>query len=320
MTQRLSPPPTTHKPQVSVTVFDTATVFDGVDPTDVVYRYDLPGTGVEEGWARSAVVDQIRALSAEHWPEVEVLIDAPASTADSLIGLLTAKGISARLAEQDEPSLPAEEESAAPPSGGKHRWRGRSQTLPRGVMIAGVGVLVALGCAAAGWAALSGRGETVQETAPPTSSSTVASSTTRAAAPTTTTPSAVDVAGHGFRVTLPPGFTLEPGDGTVEARGQDPNMVIHLAVDDVFGLDGDAIAKEVERLVESDPQLESYRFQEPRAHYLERPGDGSQVRWTTWVEGDKQLSVGCHFRTPPTVSQHATCSMAVDSVKLEQPG
>lgn len=44
---------------VKITVLDSATLFEGID---TIYRYDLPGTGVEEGWAVNAVIDQIRDM------------------------------------------------------------------------------------------------------------------------------------------------------------------------------------------------------------------------------------------------------------------
>ena len=44
---------------VKITVLDSATLFEGID---TIYRYDLPGTGVEEGWAVNAVIEQIRDM------------------------------------------------------------------------------------------------------------------------------------------------------------------------------------------------------------------------------------------------------------------
>ena len=56
--------------------------------------------------------------------------------------------------------------------------------------------------------------------------------------------------------------------------------------------------------------------QESQAPTSEDPGDGSAVEWTTWVEGDHQLSVGCHSREEPTTIQKAACRMAVESATL----
>ena len=39
---------------ITVTILDAATIFEG---PETVYRYDLPGTGIVEGWALGQVMD-----------------------------------------------------------------------------------------------------------------------------------------------------------------------------------------------------------------------------------------------------------------------
>ena len=54
--------------------FDAATIYEG---PETVYRYDLPGTGIVEGWALSPVVEQCSKICGPQWPEVtaEVIVD-----------------------------------------------------------------------------------------------------------------------------------------------------------------------------------------------------------------------------------------------------
>ena len=77
---------------VKVTVLDSATLFEGID---TIYRYDLPGTGVEEGWAVNAVIDQIRDMYGAVWPDVEVVIDGSEAATDMLSRTLLNKGVTA---------------------------------------------------------------------------------------------------------------------------------------------------------------------------------------------------------------------------------
>ena len=58
---------------ITVTILDAATIFEGPDS---VYRYDLPGTGIVEGWALGQVMDQISKLAGPSWPDVEACVVA----------------------------------------------------------------------------------------------------------------------------------------------------------------------------------------------------------------------------------------------------
>lgn len=64
-----------------ITVLDSATIFEGAE---TVYRYDLPGKGIVEGWALSEAMDQIAKSCGARWPEsaLEICVDS-SSTAVS---------------------------------------------------------------------------------------------------------------------------------------------------------------------------------------------------------------------------------------------
>mgnify|MGYP001086862412 FL=1 len=57
-----------------ITILDAATIYEG---PETVYRYDLPGTGIGDGWALSPVVEQCSKICGPQWPEVtaEVIVD-----------------------------------------------------------------------------------------------------------------------------------------------------------------------------------------------------------------------------------------------------
>lgn len=61
---------------ITVTILDAATIFEG---PETVYRYDLPGTGIVEGWALGQVMDQISKMAGSSWPDVEVCVVADSS-------------------------------------------------------------------------------------------------------------------------------------------------------------------------------------------------------------------------------------------------
>ncbi|MDO5031273.1 type VII secretion-associated protein [Corynebacterium sp.] len=61
---------------LSITVLDAATIFEG---PETVYRYDLPGTGIVDGWALNNVIDQCAKLCGPDWPEVEAVVIADSS-------------------------------------------------------------------------------------------------------------------------------------------------------------------------------------------------------------------------------------------------
>ncbi|HZK32077.1 MAG TPA: type VII secretion-associated protein, partial [Corynebacterium sp.] len=71
--------------------------------------------------------------------------------------------------------------------------------------------------------------------------------------------------------------------------------------------------------IEADPALQEPLSGEGRLSYVERPGDGSEVRWQTWISGDQQLSVGCHTRRAASPEQREICELAQQSFRIELP-
>src|SRR5690625_4031786 len=65
-----------HTIDLTITVLDTATIFEGPES---IYRYDLPGTAVVEGWALSGVMEQAQKLLPAQWPEVSIAVVADSS-------------------------------------------------------------------------------------------------------------------------------------------------------------------------------------------------------------------------------------------------
>ena len=292
---------------LSVTVFDSATVFDGLTPEDVVYRYDLPGSGITEGWAGVAVVDQVRKLAAESWPNVEVSIDASEEITQSLTRLFANSGVSAYpVSEEVREEEPVEIEPVVP------QRKNSLTVIITAVCIVGIvlsGLII--------WRASSQ--ETVDAKTPFEStpvSTTIASPTAEPPPETPAEESVTELRLGQMRVKLPPGFTLQESDGVTTATGSDPDLRIHLTADPLHGISVEMLYAELERIIAEDETLSEPERKESRFTYTELPGDGSSVRWETWVSGDHQLSVGCHSRVEPTAVQHAACTAATQSFMI----
>lgn len=129
----------------------------------------------------------------------------------------------------------------------------------------------------------------------------------------------VVLAQDGLEVTLPAGFHLEAHDDMWKAEGDDPDFRLQLAIDDLYGLPGDQLLQQVEREISMDEELELVAVDDHHIEYRQYAVDGSEATWVTWVEGDMQLSVGCHTRFAPTTVQRATCHMAYESATYTAP-
>lgn len=320
---------------LTITVLDTATIFEG---PDTVYRYDLPGTGVAEGWALAAVVDQARELCSLHWPEVEIIIDADEPTTELLTRTLLNKGVAAYPTEAlretalPEDPGPEEVEITRPTGGGRHRFRGgmgegwssRLGLHPFHLVI--VGVILAVG--AVSWWTLDQQSTTVVDRPAPAPGGGEGDRDTEDSAADAPEPPEVVLEHSGLRLTTPMGFHLDnpdgadSGDGALLATGDDPDLRIHLAADPVHNVPAEAVHREIEAMVTADPTLGGFGRDETAGReddvlvYQELPGDGSEVAWSTWVAAGHQFSVGCHTRTAPTLPQQAACRMAVESLSL----
>lgn len=380
-------------PELTITVLDTATIFEGPDS---IFRYDLPGSGVVEGWALAGVIDQASKVSGPSWPDLPVRVVADSTgtdvSAEAVVIIarhLRMAGVATVHTSGDEPfraARPATSGTApdtaagtndpgdnAPPttefpavgvdrndtasqsdeSDARDPW-GRPRKLRmeeaqsgsrlprRGALIAGAAALVGV-VVVGGGLAMSGRGavgtagtvaaSTDVLTAAPESAVAAdggvtadggdggigkqlmsAAPSERAPGPAAPPPERVIV--DGMAVSLPPGFHWEVDEGLVTATGADPNLRVLLAADPLYAVPPEALWAEIAAEVERDPTLSDLQEVEGRRIYLETPGDGSTVAWTTWVDGDQQMSVGCHTRAEPTVIHKAACRMAVDSLTL----
>lgn len=94
---------------LTVTVLDAATIYEG---PETVYRYDLPGTGIVEGWALDTVLDQVEKICGADWPDVTVdVIDDPSGTEVSTeaVAILRRqlRAAGASVVEPEPPAVPA---------------------------------------------------------------------------------------------------------------------------------------------------------------------------------------------------------------------
>lgn len=332
---------------LTITVLDTATIFEG---PDTVYRYDLPGTGVTEGWALAAVIDQAKELCSLHWPEVEIIIDADEPTTELLTRTLLNKGVAAYPTEAlRETTLPTEPEDheveiTRPTTGGRHRFHGGGLAARLGLHpfhLAIVAVIVAVG-AVSWWAidnqsgrpapgqdpdaviaAHPGPGERAGEAAAAEDPTAPDPAPGGEEPDDAAEPSAGVVLEHsGLRLAAPVGFHVDNRGDALLATGDDPDLRIHLAADPVHNVPAEAVHREIETMVAEDPTLDGFHRDEDPGRgdevlvYQELPGDGSEVAWSTWVAAGHQFSVGCHTRTTPTLPQQAACRMAVESLSM----
>lgn len=322
---------------LTITVLDTATIFEG---PDTVYRYDLPGTGIIDGWALQAVVDQAKEICSLHWPDVEIIVDADDAATEVLTRTFLNKGVASypteALRETTLPVVPDDgggEVTITRPTEaagrGRHRLGRHSWFHPFQLVIAAV----VLSIAGLSWWLVGGQdppegaGEAVaasaptpaEETAPETTTATTAStaaSTSREPEPPTTV---LELA--GLSVATPEGFRLEDRDGGLVAVGEDPALRIHLAADPVYSVPAEAVLAQITTMIDTDPTLhpldpERRAQGDETTRYREVPGDGSEVTWSTWIDDGHQLSVGCQTREEPTIPQAAACRMALDSLRL----
>ena len=313
---------------LTITVLDTATIFEG---PDTVYRYDLPGTGIIDGWALPAVLDQAKELCSLNWPDVEIIVDADDPTTEVLTRSLLNKGVAAYPTEAlRETALPEPAEvTITRPTRRAGRHRLPSSVDPFHVVI-GVVVLAILGLS---WWVVGGTPAPEAPEAPETpavettraaASASTATSTAVSTGTSTSTPPSTVLEHSALRVEVPHGFHLADHDGLLMATGDDPDLRIRLAADPVYTVPKEDVETQIHAMIDTDETL--HLLDPERAarglhviRYQETPGDGSEVTWHTWIEAGHQLSVGCHTRTAPTLPQQAACRMAFDSVELTNP-
>ena len=325
-----------HTIDLTVTVLDTATIFEGPES---IYRYDLPGTAVVEGWALSGVMEQAQKLLPAQWPEVSIAVVADSSGGPmsheavkiirrqlqvhnvTLVDReLVAVGPTYDEPPQREQREPREETDIVRPVLEEETLLSRLLDN-KGLMaiIAGVVVVVIMLV----WLLLRGSGQQQQEALAGTVSIaatpgvTTPAVTTAAQTPTTSSsaPAHQSIEAGGLRVLLPEGFSHTEEDGLVTATGQDPNLRILMVMDPLYAVPANALFAEVRAQIDRDETLSDPHEANGRLSYIERPGDDSEVKWTTWVEDDQQISLGCHTREEPSMAQRAACRMASESIE-----
>lgn len=129
----------------------------------------------------------------------------------------------------------------------------------------------------------------------------------------------------GMRLVTPRGFVIGDSSqpGVFAATGEDPNLRIYVTTDQLHDdvaaqINHDAVLTDIMQTVASSPDLqEGRREHEPReqVRYVENPGDGSRIAWTSWVEENQQLTVGCHSRHTATAEQKQVCELVVGSLE-----
>ena len=325
-----------HTIDLTITVLDTATIFEGPES---IYRYDLPGTAVVEGWALSGVMEQAQKLLPAQWPEVSIAVVADSSGGPmsheavkiirrqlqvhnvTLVDReLVAVGPTYDEPPQREQREPREETDIVRPALEEETLLSRLLDN-KGLMaiIAGVVVVVIMLV----WLLLRGSGQQQQEalagsvSIAATPGVTTPAVTTAAQTPTTSSsaPAHQSIEAGGLRVLLPEGFSHTEEDGLVTATGQDPNLRILMVMDPLYAVPANALFAEVRAQIDGDETLSDPHEANGRLSYIERPGDDSEVKWTTWVEDDQQISLGCHTREEPSMAQRAACRMASESIE-----
>ena len=346
---------------ITVTILDAATIFEG---PETVYRYDLPGTGIVEGWALGQVMDQISKMAGPSWPEVEACVVADTSGTDIaqeattiICRQLEVTGVrlvdpkpaisplAARYTAAPSPHPTAQSTDSAPPTtvmeAPVHEepiaptWSDRLRGWLGAIDIFHVAIaVVIIAVAGASWWAIGAQASSNDDAAPessrpqPRAADPGRDSTPESApaSPESETPSAqkpgseklnpgekhLDV--EGMSVVVPSGFHTKVEDGLVTATGEDPNLRILLAADEMFNVPADALFKEIHAQVDEDPDLREATEKAGRLSYTEDPGDGSLVEWTTWEDRGHQMSVGCHTRHNANAVQKAACRMATESL------
>ena len=221
---------------LTVTVLDAATIYEG---PETVYRYDLPGTGIVDGWALEPVLDQMEKVCDTEWPDVEVEVVAdPSGTEKTLKAVeivrrqLSATGVTVLEPEPLEPPAPAHSVRSAPPTPAgqeesadavpverprSHRRRtGTSAWIPSGIdpFYIAIAVMVVL-VAGVSWWAVGRKDSASAASEAPASAAPTAHTDDAAGGPPTTEP-----AGSDGKDAPGAGDTgLRPGQQAIEVEG-----------------------------------------------------------------------------------------------------
>lgn len=329
---------------LTITVLDTATIFEGPES---IYRYDLPGTAIVEGWALAGVMEQAQKMLPAQWPDVRVAVVADSSGGpmsheavkiirrqlqvhDVIIAErepVTALAIPHHEPEELEPEEIINDDEIIRPVGDEESFLERIKQRKGLIAIIVVVVLIIILIA---WFFLRGASSAASDSAAPVNTTSIAESapapeistqasetagTSGTHTSTTAAPAHQTIEAGGLRVMLPAGFTHTEEEGLVTATGQDPNLRIIMAMDPLYAVPANALFAEVRAQIDSDETLSNPHEANGRLTYLEHPGDDSEVTWTTWVVDEQQVSLGCHTRKAPSMAQRAACRMASESIE-----
>lgn len=324
---------------LTIKIDDEGTVFSGLVN---VHRYDQPTASDIVSYVRSVLGDDPQGAPVHLVANDAILTEMIQAFGDYDVDL-TCEDLSD---SGEVPSPPAESAAAGT---GSHpattEWAEighvpvrrpavesrRSQRFgTSGYLLVGVVGIVGIVCAGAIWF-VTARGSTETEdtaeqppqvSSPAVPSAPAPSPDVESVAPETEQPAPfekVTLEQNGLSVELPVGFHMEPDGDMWRATGDDPDFRLQLAVDPLYGVAPDAVMRQVEKEIESDPELSLLDSDAEGIHYEHDLPDGSHAQWRTWTDRDVQLSIGCHTRHKPTTVQSATCTMANDSARFTPP-
>lgn len=322
--------------KITVTAMYAATIFEGEDN---VYRYDLPLSAIQEGRAVSDVVDQVRAMTVNTWPNVNVLIDAPGQAGPTLLAAFQKSGVTVSYVDGVEPigsastgqrpfDSPVYQASAAQ-SG---RERTRSILRPFHMVIMAVVVTV---CAISWWAigkttvpdtinsldaqsSEDGFGDIIPPPVDADSSSVVPMPEED---PVEDTVQMVSITQGLTTIELPVGYevTKVGESGLVTLTGNDPDFRVLMAANPMAE-EKLSLANIAQRVANSSTFAarpnESFVGGRNVVSYMENPSDGSTAHWYVWGESGHQMSVGCHWRKSVGPERQEDCETAVRTLKL----
>ncbi|WJY89014.1 type VII secretion-associated protein [Corynebacterium confusum] len=340
---------------LTITILDTATIFEG---PETVYRYDLPGTGIVEGWALDGALEQAEKILGAHWPEASIKVCADSSA--TAVSAEAVSIITRQLEGREVPVVDTNEHAVSHPAtevfaplapaadatltGGSHQDAPRAEPLrPKADDSAKSGwfqpfyallAVVVLIVAGVAWFVVGRGGDANEESAGggATDNAVAAAPAGQDAGPPAPgeagsdgpanepPPAPEQLNAAGLSVQLPQGFHAEEsaeGDGLVTATGPDPDLRVLFAADPLYSVPADYLLEQIQEEIADDDALSHPQEHDGRLTYVEKPGDDSHVVWATWVDGDHQLSVGCHTRELPSVAQKAACRMAEESLVRE---
>lgn len=295
---------------LEISVLDTCTIFEG---PDTLFRYDLPGTGIVEGWATEAVVQQAEELLGT-WEAGDIQLSGEAQALEVLQQALEAAGAQLAPKRPATTPQPAKRKPFAPAR------RKQPNRTPAKKLVWGSIVAVAVLTGVVSWRWLTAHPPAPSEpneSSEPMETATVASKSNKHPTEPPKSPPPPSVRTMelgGLRVALPADFGLEQRGEDVMARGEDPNLRVLLST----SVSGYSIAGTL-AAIEEDASLELLhdhpRGESPQVVYLEHAEDGSETRWTQWAQGDTTYFVGCQTKAKATHEQLAVCDQAVQSLE-----